>query len=388
VKARWVCRAVFILGCAALLSAPASRASAQGDPLAVCLRHCDDAPSPAPPRGDVGTKADHSAEQAAARRRDTEWSQEEGQDYLNRKDWDNAIRSFEEALDKDPDNDEIAALLTRARAEKAAGRAAAVAGSHPGPVPVPLREALGIVQAAQAHSEALSFNAQGIESLRIGDFHTAVSLFEIGVEKAPKDTVLRQNLAVARAENAKVPAALSFARGRQAYAGGDWLLAYGLLNDAVSKQPGNAQFQRTLAVAKKKAMEELSPAPARSSVPRAWDDAIVGVYGHAPDGVLPRVRNGFEAMRRQDPTTAREAFVSALGLDPGNTHIKGLIASIDGSATPPVLPLTIKGSRPDRRLSRFPAMGTKAGTAEIPPTLLQRIGMPSWEEVRSRAFGG
>ena len=52
------------------------------------------------------------------RQRDVEWSSEEAADYAKRGDWNNAIRSFEEALDRDPDNEALARDLAQARAER------------------------------------------------------------------------------------------------------------------------------------------------------------------------------------------------------------------------------------------------------------------------------
>jgi len=50
------------------------------------------------------------------------WSTDEALDYVERGDWDNAIRSFEEALDKDPDDEDLQQLLESAKAEKARGQ--------------------------------------------------------------------------------------------------------------------------------------------------------------------------------------------------------------------------------------------------------------------------
>ena len=55
------------------------------------------------------------------------WSSDEALDYFDRKDWDNAIRSFEEALDRDPDDPDLNDWLKRAKAEKAKARMPAIA---------------------------------------------------------------------------------------------------------------------------------------------------------------------------------------------------------------------------------------------------------------------
>lgn len=69
-----------------------------------------------------------------ARLKAKEWSSDEALDYFDRKDWDNAIRSFEEALDRDPDDPDLNDWLKRAKAEKAKARMPAVAApSRPAP---------------------------------------------------------------------------------------------------------------------------------------------------------------------------------------------------------------------------------------------------------------
>src|SRR3954467_13335537 len=46
-----------------------------------------------------------SRDRARAREREKEWSFDEGRDYFARGDWNNAIRSFEEALVASPDDE-------------------------------------------------------------------------------------------------------------------------------------------------------------------------------------------------------------------------------------------------------------------------------------------
>jgi len=362
----------FILICTLLLTALPAIALAQGDPEGVCVdaRGCDDAVAPAPPSGG-GAGPDLSRDRELKRRRDAQWSQDEGLDYLDRRDWDNAIRSFEEALEKDPDNEELTGLLTRARSEKSRARAAAIAAAPPRLAPVSDTEALTltIVKSLQAQGDALSFNRQGAEFLKRGESATAIALFEIALARTPNDPNIRRNLASARAENAKLPAAAAFARGRQAYASGDWPLAVIWLRDAVAKKPGDAQAQRTFLAAKAMALAEISPATPKLRYPTAWENALVGVYGQAPKGVLPRVRNGFEALRQDDPTTARAAFVSALRLDPGNQHLKGLIASLDGER-----PTAVPPPRPGQTYPRFPDMNAVSPKRGPQPTLRRQLG--------------
>ena len=63
------------------------------------------------------------------------WSTDEAVDYFDRKDWNNAIRSFEEALDRDPDDPDLQAWLIRAKAEKVKARTPVVISpSRPAPI--------------------------------------------------------------------------------------------------------------------------------------------------------------------------------------------------------------------------------------------------------------
>lgn len=63
------------------------------------------------------------------------WSSDEALDYFDRKDWDNAIRSFEEALDRDPDDPDLNDWLKRAKAEKVKARVPTVASPKKPPDP-------------------------------------------------------------------------------------------------------------------------------------------------------------------------------------------------------------------------------------------------------------
>lgn len=105
-------------------------------PDGVCAdpRGCDVTSSPSPtPSGPSPEQVKQQKERARLKAK--EWSSDEAVDYVNRKDWDNAIRSFEEALERDPDDPELNDGLNRAKAEKAKERAPAVAApSRPAPI--------------------------------------------------------------------------------------------------------------------------------------------------------------------------------------------------------------------------------------------------------------
>lgn len=90
------------------------------------------APSPGP----SGPSAEEIKQQRERQRLKAKaWSTDEALDYFDRKDWDNAIRSFEEALDRDPDDPDLNAWLKRTKAEKAKARMPVVAAPKQPPDP-------------------------------------------------------------------------------------------------------------------------------------------------------------------------------------------------------------------------------------------------------------
>ena len=118
---------------AVLVALSLSSAAKAQDPTGVCVdvRGCDVANTPLPNRGPQQPSADEQRKQAELRRqRDIEWSSDEGADYAKRGDWNNAIRSFEEALERDPDNEGLLQDLAQARAERTK---AANLAAHPTP---------------------------------------------------------------------------------------------------------------------------------------------------------------------------------------------------------------------------------------------------------------
>lgn len=121
---------LILIACSLSSAAQAYRA---GDPVGVCKdsRGCNvSSPSPSNTGPQQPSPEDKRRQAEARRQRDIQWSSEEAADYVKRGDWDNAIRSFEEALERDPDNEDLARDLAQARSEKARARAAA---AHPEP---------------------------------------------------------------------------------------------------------------------------------------------------------------------------------------------------------------------------------------------------------------
>ena len=113
-----------VLSCFAvvLIALSSSSAGLAQDPVGVCVdpRGCGVAPTPQSNTRPQQPSANEQRRQTELRRqRDIEWSSEEAADYAKRGDWANAIRSLEEALDRDPDNEALLKDLSQARAERA-----------------------------------------------------------------------------------------------------------------------------------------------------------------------------------------------------------------------------------------------------------------------------
>lgn len=105
-------------------------------PNAVCKdpRGCSATPSQsAAPSGPSAEEIRQQKERLRLKAKS--WYTDEALEYFDRKDWDNAIRSFEEALDRDPDDPDLDAWLRRAKAEKAKARMPVVAAPKQAPDP-------------------------------------------------------------------------------------------------------------------------------------------------------------------------------------------------------------------------------------------------------------
>ena len=146
-------------------------------------------------------------QQERARLKAKAWSSDEALDYVDRKDWDNAIRSFEEALDRDPDDPELNDGLNRAKAEKARERAPAIA-SPPRPAPN---------------------NDSKVVDARV-----------------PRDGAYLTNQ-VPELKNS--PAADRITKGFQAVIKHDWPVALAWWQDALNRDPNNAALKRSVDLA-------------------------------------------------------------------------------------------------------------------------------------------
>ncbi len=109
-----------VLGLVGLVSVPAlGWVQDPGPGVCVDPRGCD--PSSDTPGGVPSGPSPEEVkqQQERARLKAKAWSSDEAMDYFDRKDWDNAIRSFEEALERDPDDPDLNNWLKRTQAEKA-----------------------------------------------------------------------------------------------------------------------------------------------------------------------------------------------------------------------------------------------------------------------------
>lgn len=137
------------------------------------------------------------------------WSSDEALDYFDRKDWDNAIRSFEEALDRDPDDPDLNNWLKRAKAEKVKARMPILASP----------------------SRAAPDNDSKVVDTR-------------GVPQAGADLLAQ----VPELQNS--PAADRIRKGHQALLNRDWPLALAWWQDALNRDPNNGALKRSVGLAK------------------------------------------------------------------------------------------------------------------------------------------
>ncbi len=135
------------------------------------------------------------------------WSSDEALDYFDRKDWNNAIRSFEEALERDPDDPDLNNWLKRAKAEKAKAQMPVLA-SPTKPAP-----------------------------------HTDPSVVDARV---PRDGAY---LTAQVPELARSPAADRISKGFQAVINRDWPVALAWWKDALQRDPNNAALKRSVDLA-------------------------------------------------------------------------------------------------------------------------------------------
>ena len=176
-------------------------------------------------------------QQERARLKAKAWSSDEALDYVDRKDWDNAIRSFEEALDRDPDDPDLNDGLNRAKAEKTKAQMPAVASpSRPAP--------------SNDSKVVDTRNEPGGKSKLKGTLatpkpapHTDTSVVDArnipsGLPKSVNDAIPH------------TPSGDRVRKGFQAIQAGDWKAALAWFQDARNKEPGNPGIGRLVDLAK------------------------------------------------------------------------------------------------------------------------------------------
>jgi tetratricopeptide (TPR) repeat protein len=159
-----------------------------------------------PTSGSTQPSAEETRRQAELKRqRDIEWSSEEAADYAKRGDWNNAIRSFEEALDRDPDNEGLAKDLARARGEKA--RAAALAAAPAVNMDSSVVDTRGVPKDAAwliarvpqlAHSPAAEPIRKGFQALLTRDWKVALAWWQTALQSDPHNDALIRSIDLAQ----------------------------------------------------------------------------------------------------------------------------------------------------------------------------------------------
>jgi tetratricopeptide (TPR) repeat protein len=147
-------------------------------------------------------------DRARQRLRAQAWYTDEAMDYFDRKDWDNAIRSFEEALDRAPDDPDLNEWLKRAQAEKEKSRRPVVAAPRPAP-----------------DNDSRVVDARGVP--------------QPGADLLAKIPELQ-----------KSPAAEHIRKGYQALLNRDWQVTLAWWQEALALDPGNAALKRSVDLAK------------------------------------------------------------------------------------------------------------------------------------------
>jgi tetratricopeptide (TPR) repeat protein len=188
------------------------------------------------------------------------WSSDEALDYFDRKDWDNAIRSFEEALDRDPDDPDLNNWLKRAKAEKAKAQMPAVAApSRPAPT--------NDNKVVDTRNEPAGLGGKSKSKGTPGTPKSAPSgdPMVVDARNVPSGLPKALDNAIATAYSSAPPGVSDRVRkGFQAVMVRDWKVAKAWFQDALNRDPTNAGLKRLVA---------LTDAPQQPNPPRATVDA-------------------------------------------------------------------------------------------------------------------
>jgi tetratricopeptide (TPR) repeat protein len=181
------------------------------------------------------------------------WSTDEALDYFDRKDWDNAIRSFEDALDRDPDDPDLNEWLKRAKAEKEKSRRPVVAApSRPAPssdsnvvdargVPQAGADLLAKVPELQNSPEAERIR-KGYQALLNRDWQVALAWWQDALDRDPNNSALKRSVdlakwMVARQQEVKPGPVTLFGAANAAATRGDFARALQLLQQLKTSNP-------------------------------------------------------------------------------------------------------------------------------------------------------
>jgi len=222
---------------------------------------CTTAPAPSGPSAEEVRQ-----QKERARLKAKAWSSDEAMDYFDRKDWDNAIRSFEEALERDPDDPDLNNWLKRAKAEKAKAQMPVLALP---PIPAPTNASKVV-------------DTRGVA--KDGAYLTA---------QVP--------------ELARSPAADRITKGFQAVISHDWPVALAWWQEALQRDPANVALKRSVDLAQ-------------------W---MVDRRKAVAAGPVTPLSAAIHAAARGDNTQAIRQFELAKAENPASaTHVDSMIATI------------------------------------------------------------
>jgi tetratricopeptide (TPR) repeat protein len=169
-----------------------------------------------------------------------EWSSDEALDYFDRKDWNNAIRSFEEALDHDPDDPDLNNWLKRAKAEKAKAQMPAVAAPSR---PAPNNDSKVVDTRNEPADLGGKSKLKGTLATPKPAPPTDTSV--VGARNVPSGLPKSVDDAIPH-----TPSGDRVRKGFQAIQAGDWKAALAWFQDARNREPGNPGLGRLVDLAR------------------------------------------------------------------------------------------------------------------------------------------
>ncbi len=201
-------------------------------------------------------------QQERARLKAKAWSSDEALDYFDRKDWDNAIRSFEEALDRDPDDPDLNDWLKRAKAEKEKARMPAIASP---PRPAPTNNSKVVDTRNEPAGLGGKSNSTGATA-KSGQTKPAPTSpsgdpMVVDARNVPSGLPKALDNAIATAYSSAPPGVSDRVRkGFQAVMVRDWKVAKAWFQDALNRDPNNAGLKRLVALTGSPQQPNMQPA--------------------------------------------------------------------------------------------------------------------------------